>query len=217
MRMKSEELRVQLLTEEERETLERLVSSGKTVFWAPIEIESDEQMEALGITRKQCRVWRFGIVDVWIHLTPVDQETCEFLLESLRAKHKHVTREKRCMIPGERRPLIRCPECNACTHCPFPEARDRYSSAPLSLDSMMENGVDIPIPEDVYGLVETRDEIEAVSAAIKAVNPKYLRAITLYAYYGMSVKEIAAEMRETPRNVYYYIEQARKIGSKFKV
>lgn len=222
MRVKSEELREkrrelsverrERLTAEELETLASLVRCGKTVYWAPIEIENDEQMEALGLTKAQCRTWHIGRICITIHLTPTDRETGEYLLADLRTKYRKEFREQRCLIPGERKNLIRCPECNRCADCPYPEVRDRYSAAPLSLDSLIERGYEIPTRETGFEQAELLDELRPICAAISAVNPKYLRAITLQSYFGLSVAEIAEEMQETPRNIYFYIEQARKIG-----
>ena len=204
------------LTPEELETLSRLVSSGKTVFAAPIEIESDEQLEALGITRAQCQTWHIGSISVTVHLTPADDETRNYLVGELFNRIRNQNRAKRCLISGKREALIRCPECNRCAECPYPEDRDRYHAAPPSWDAMVEKGYDIPCQETGYDLVDLTDELKPVIDAIRAVNPKYLRAIVLRDYYGLSVKEVAEEMQETPRNVYFYIDRARKIGRQFR-
>ena len=107
-----------------------------------------------------------------------------------------------------------CPECNKCAECAFPEYRDRWPSSPLSLDTLTENGFEIPCTEEGFEQVEQRDEVQAVCEAIRAKNPKYLRAIVLKEIVGMSVQEIAERMNETARNVYYYIERAKEIGKK---
>ena len=213
---KDREITWENLTPEELETLSRLVSSGKTVFAAPIEIESDEQLESLGITRAQCRTWHVGSVSVTVHLTPADEETYDFLLEDIRQKYRHASRRNRCLIPGTQQPLIMCPECNKCAECPFPDYRGLFTAAPLSLDVLVDSGCDVPSTASGFDQLENRDELYAVCRKIRAVNPKYLRAIVLRDYYGLSVKEVAEEMQETVRNVYFYIDQARKIGRQIK-
>ena len=200
------------LTSEERETLAALTAAGTVVFAAPIEIENEGQLEALGITKAQCCTWYVGEIGITVHLTPADEETYEYLLKSLRAKYLKEHRERRCQIPGKKKTLIMCPECNKCDACPFPEYCDRWTASPLSLDIMIENGNEIPCTEEGFEQVEQRDEVQAICEAIRAENPKYLRAIVLKEIVGMSVQEIAERMNETARNVYYYIERAKEIG-----
>ena len=63
------------LTPSESKTLEQLESAGKEVFEAPIEIESTDQLHAMGLTWEQCRTWYFGTKRVTVHLTPSDEQT----------------------------------------------------------------------------------------------------------------------------------------------
>ena len=76
------------LTSEERETLAALTAAGTVVFAAPIEIENEGQLEALGITKAQCCTWYVGEIGITVHLTPADQETYEYLLKSLGDQRK---------------------------------------------------------------------------------------------------------------------------------
>ena len=83
------------LTPSESRTLEQLESAGKEVFEAPIEIESADQLHAMGLTWDQCRTWYFGTKRVTVHLTPSDEQTYRFLRDELRAKHRSEYRERR--------------------------------------------------------------------------------------------------------------------------
>ncbi len=112
------------LTPSESRTLEQLKRAGKEIFEAPIEIESADQLHAMGLTWDQCRTWYFGTKRVTVHLTPSDEQTYRFLRDELRAKHRSEYRERRCMIPGKLKPLIPCPEKNSCKNCPYPQCRD---------------------------------------------------------------------------------------------
>ena len=58
--------------------------------------------------------------------------------------------------------------------------------------------------------------IAEVVKAIAAQNPKFAKAIMLKEYYGLSVAEIADRLHDTPRNVYFYLDQAKKIGKLYK-
>ena len=68
------------LTPSESRTLEQLERAGKEVFEAPIEIESSDQLHAMGLTWDQCRTWYFGTKRVTVHLTPSDEQTYRFRL-----------------------------------------------------------------------------------------------------------------------------------------
>lgn len=201
-----------VLTPEELETLAALVRRGKPVFAAPIEIESSEQMEALGLRREQCRTWQIGSIRVTVHLTPADEETCLFLLGELQRKYRHANRQNRCLIPGRQKPLIRCPDCNRCSQCPFPQHREKLSGACLSLDSMIDDGFSFAQEDMCWLRLEQQEALRAAFEAVRAANPKYLRAFLLREYAGLSVSEVAARMHDTERNVYYYIAQAKRLA-----
>ena len=215
MKNNGKEIIWEALTTEERETLAALTARGAVVFAAPIEIESEEQLEVLGITKAQCCTWRIGDIGVTVHLTPADRETYEYLLRDLRGKYRKEQREKRCHIPGKLKPLIKCPYRNRCDDCPFPEYSGRWPISPLSLDILTENGFEIPCTEEGFEQVEMRDEAQAICEAIRAENPKYLRAILLREIAGLTVQEIADRMQDTPRNVYYFLDRAKEIGRKW--
>ena len=61
------------LTPTESRTLEELERAGVEIFEAPIEIESADQLHAMGLTWEQCRTWYFGTKRVIVHLTPSDE------------------------------------------------------------------------------------------------------------------------------------------------
>ena len=95
------------LTKEEAKTLAALRVAGREVGIAPIEIESEEQMTTLGITKKQSRKWDVMMQRVRVHLTPASPEVADVLLKDLRKKYRQDTRVKRCKVPGKAKPLIR--------------------------------------------------------------------------------------------------------------
>ena len=54
------------------------------------------------------------------------------------------------------------------------------------------------------------------ASPIDAKNPLFTKAVVLKEYFGFSVDEIAEKLGTTKRNIYLYIEEAKKIGRKFK-
>ena len=212
------------LTSEEAKTLAELEKGGKKVYPAPILIEHSEQLQTLGITWEQVRTWYIGRDAVKVHLTPASKEVHDLLLGDLRAKHRTDYRRRRCQIPGTLKPTISCPEHNSCAECPFPEYRDQHQANTLSWELMVDDtyeeyeneayqdsGV-----EQLDAKIDTARELEAVLRVIAAKNPLYAKAIILKEYCNLSVDEIAEKLCATKRNVYFYINEARKIGRKFK-
>ncbi len=64
--------------------------------------------------------------------------------------------------------------------------------------------------------LEKRMDIADAVKVIAGQNPKLAQAIVLKAYCGLSMAEIADRLHGTPRNVYFYIDQAKKIGKQCK-
>lgn len=203
------------LTRIESETLADLVKNGKEVYAAPMEIECREQLDAFGLSWDDCKTWHIGSDKVIVHLTPADKATYDMLLGDLRKKHRDEYRQKRCKIPGKQKALIRCPECNSCANCPFPEYRDKHQPDVISWDGLLESGYEQAYDEDIRQL-DVKSELESVCAAIDAENPKYTRAIVLKELYGYPVKEIAQMMDDTERNIYFYISEAKRIGKQYR-
>ena len=127
------------LSWKEAETKSALERSGKTVFYAPIEIESREQLDSLSITWNQCRTWRIGRRPVIVHLTPCDEDTYNLLFRSLKNEYHREYRNTRCLVPGKNKPLIRCPESNRCSACPYGVTSENRRSNLVSFDELVEN------------------------------------------------------------------------------
>lgn len=219
------EIKWERLTPTETETLADLAKSGEEIYPAPIEISDDpelrkSQFESLGISWADCKTWYVGSKKVIVHLTPSDKTTYDLLLGELRDKHRDEYRKRRCLIPGVLKPLIPCPESNRCAECPFPECRDKHRANNLSWEQMIEKayeGNDADTHEEPgYHQTEVRLELEAVCKVIGARNPLYAKAIIMKEYHGMSVDEIARELHTTKRRVYFYLDEARKIGKQYR-
>lgn len=204
------------LTREEAKTLAELEKSGKEVYPAPILIEHSEQLQTLGITWEQVRTWRIGTDVVKVHLTPASKEVYDTLLGDLRAKHRTDYRRNRCQIPGKLKPTISCPEHNSCANCPFPEYRDQQQANTLSWEQMVDDGCEEDYQDGGVEQVDVKVELEAVLSIIVAKNPLYAKAIFLKEYYNQSVDEIAERLHTTKRNVYFFLNEARKIAKKFR-
>ena len=198
------------LTSDEVRTLNELRNKGKEVYAAPIEIEHGDQLESLGISWSQCRTWYIGNERITVHLTPSDEETYRFLLGELRARHRDEYRNSRCMVPGKYR-LIRCPECNSCRRCPFPEYRDQRQPTVISWDEGIET--------QSRGMAELQDAemlYEEIRELMIREDPLIAQVFELKEGSGMTVKEIADRLGLSIRQVYYYLQKVQDIGRKYK-
>ena len=198
------------LTSDEKRTLNELRNNGKEVYAAPIEIEHSSQLESLGISWSQCRTWYIGNERITVHLTPSDEETYRFLLGELRARHRNDYRNSRCMIPGKYH-LIRCPECNSCRRCPFPEYRDQRQPTVISWDEGIESE-----SREMADLYEAKVQYEELRERMVREDPLIAQVFELKEGSGMTVREIAEILQITSRQVYYYLQKAKEIGRKYQ-
>ena len=198
------------LTSDEVRTLNELRNQGKEVYAAPIEIEHGEQLESLGISWSQCRTWYIGNERITVHLTPSDEETYRFLLGELRARHRDDYRNSRCMVPGKYR-LIRCPECNSCRRCPFPEYRDQRQPTVISWEEGIENE-----SREIAELYEAKVQHEEIRQLMIQEDPLIAQIFEMKDGSGMTVKEIADRIGLSIRQIYYYLQKVQDIGRKYK-
>ena len=200
-------------TPTEAQTLKDLEISGAEIYAAPIEIEHKEQLETLGITWEECRTWYIGSEKVIIHPTPADKDTYLFLLGELRTKHRKAYRSRRCQIPGKRKSLIMCPECNRCSECPYPEYRDQHKASNISWDTL--SGYEGEANDRMLEQLQAKLEYEELRDLMNAENPIITQIFEMKECDNYSVEKIAEKLHITERNVYYYLSRAKAIGKKY--
>ena len=202
-------------TPEELDTLKRLDRTGTPVFLAPIEIEDRNQFESLHITQAHCRTWRIGSEQVLVHLTPADEATYRFLLNELRTKHRKGYRSVRCMVPGRQKPLIRCPDTNKCSDCPYgrkPEDRDPNE---ISWDGLIEAGTEPKITDHTTPQAETELMYKELLDLMAREDPDIAKAYNWREHLGYDVKEIANKLQLSDRQVRYLLQKAETIRVKY--
>lgn len=204
----AKEIKWECLTSDEAKTLNELRNNGKEVYAAPIEIEHSEQLVSLGISWRQCRTWLIGNERITVHLTPADEDTYSFLLGELYARHRDSYRQNRCMVPGKTR-LIRCPESNSCSNCPFPGCRDHRQPNVISWDEGIESE-----SREMAELYEAKVQYDEIRELMIREDPLIAKVFEMKAGAGMTVKEIAELLQITSRQVYYYLQKAQDIGRK---
>ena len=114
------------------------------------------------------------------------------------------------MVPGKYR-LIRCPECNSCRRCPFPEYRDQRQPTVISWDEGIESE-----SREIADLYEAKVQYEEIRQLMIREDPLIAQIFEMKEGSGMTVKEIAEILQITNRQVYYYQQKAQDIGRKYK-
>ncbi len=187
------------------------MTKNEEIIYAPIEIESADQLHALGATWDDCKTWRIGAKPVTVFLVPADEETRDFLLKELQTKYEHYSRRTRCLVPGVRKSLIICPERNHCDQCPYGRVKDPGASVPLSLDTLIEDGFEMEAGDSTAAAAEASIELERILKRLYEVNPIYVRLVTLRAE-GYTVEEITSIMHISRATFFCMQKEIRTLG-----
>ena len=192
--------------------------NGETVYLMPIVIKNRADLENYHIGWKDCKTLYFGKCkgDTVYFYQTTDKALADFHWSEVNTQHSADYRKNRCKIPGTLKPLITCPDTNKCSNCPYPEYRDKHQPDNLSWELMAEEGYEVPGENHEMRRFKARMEINDVCKVISQKNPKYTMAIVLKEYCGYSVPEIAKKLNDTERNIYFYLNQAKAIGKKYK-
>ena len=200
---------------EEIEQATQFVKDGCVNYYAPIEIEHSGQLETLNITWNDCRTWHIGSERVTVYLCPADEATYRFLLGELRRKHRNGYRAVRCMVEGKLKPLIRCPESNKCSACPYGRKPEDREANIISWDGLIESGYEGEADNRMVEQLQAKLEYDEIRTLMDSENPIIAQVFEMKERDGFSVSEIADRLHIKPRNVYYYLDRAKAIGKKY--
>ena len=134
----------------------------------------------------------------------------------INSEHSQENRMKRCLVPGKRRPLIPCPECNSCAKCPYPEYRDKHEMQEVVFDDEIKVQRTRSTESPDYHKLEVKWKIQGACKMMDEQNPLFAKAIILKEYNGYTVPEIAEILHCTEYDVRYYLRRAIEIGKAFK-
>ena len=185
------------------------------VIYAPIEIESEEQMRDLGLKQEDCRTWKIGNSRVLVYLVPANQETRDFLLAELYTRHTQERRKNRCVVPGLRKAWIQCPSENSCSDCPYGYQYVEGGARCLSLEKMLEDGFDSSGWDDTSDTVTNREELRCLYELLNEADPNLVRIVELQAA-GFSVAEIADKMGVSQPTVYRALQKIHQLAQDYR-
>ena len=193
--------------------------SGETMYFAPIRVQTDDDLKTFGVGKEARWTLPFGKSSVkykvLYFLTP-KEELAEDFWERINTQHSQDNRKRRCMIPGKLKPLIVCPDCNSCAHCPYPEYRDKHETREISYNDKLNAQKITPKESPEIRKLELTWTIREACRRISEINPLFTRAIVLKEYYNLTVDEIAEELNCSPHMVRYYLRRATEIGKEFR-
>lgn len=199
------------LSSEEIETKTILEENGKPVYYMPIEITNQEQLETLGITRQQCRTWRFGAEWKTVHLTPCSEEVFTVLSRDLWLQQTQEYRNNRCMVPGKQKPLIRCPEKNKCDSCPFGKSPWKRQPNIISVDGLMEIGREPESTESAEQLVFQRMELLEIKVKMDEKDKRLFEIFVMVNLQDYKKNDIAAKYNISAKTVRKLINEMNEI------
>jgi len=204
------------LSMEEIETKTNLEEKGETVYYIPIEVQNPDHLEILGITRDQCRTWRYGTELKTVHLTPCGKEVFMLLSHNLWVQQTQEYRRNRCMVPGKQKPLIRCPETNKCDACPFGFSPWNRQPNIISLDELMDTDREPCYEESVDQLVCQRMELQEIRAMMDEKDKRLFEIFVLMNLLGYKKCAIAKILHTSPKHVEQLIEEMNDIIRQFR-
>ncbi len=188
---------------------------GEILYDCPMEIVDQKDLDNYGITWRDCRVLNFhgsDRVTVYFFKTG-DRTLAEYQWSYLDSKHSRENAAKRCMVPGKRKPFIRCRDTVPCDKCPYLGVR----IPPVeSLESRMETGWE-PVSDDrVDTQVFSKLEYEDIKAVMDEEDVRIARAFEMKELLGYSAAEIAEKLKVSQPRVYQLIARAKAIGKEYR-
>ena len=124
----------------------------------------------------------------------VTEEVYRAYVRPIRTEQRQQRRDWKCRIVGEKGNLVRCNK--NCNECKYAENGNKAMGNILSLDKLLEKGVEIAdnggTPEEIYLEKEERTSLqEQVHRAIETLPEKQRRVIELFYFDELSQEEIA--------------------------
>ena len=180
-----------------------------------MEIKCQADLDNYGITWDDCRTLNFhGSEKVTVYFMKVESRAlAEYQWSYLDSKHSRGFASARCMIPGKRKPWVKCPDTVSCAKCPH--KADRKPPV-ISWDKLISTGYE---PEEGAAPDEqamAKLEYQAIRDLMDAEDVRIARAFEMKELMGYDVKEIAAELSVSGPRIYQLLNRAREIGKAYR-
>ena len=189
--------------------------NGEVLYDAPLQIRSKADLDNYGITWDDCRTLNFhGSEQMTVYFfKTTNRAFAEDQWSYLDTQHSQGFASVRCMIPGTRKPWIKCPTTVSCAKCPH--KADRKPPV-ISWDGLIETGYDpaegAPADEQAIGKMEYQE----IRALMDAEDVRIAYALEMKKLMGYDVKEIAAELGVSGPRIYQMLARAKAIGKAYR-
>jgi hypothetical protein len=154
----------------------------------------------VGVKKSQIRKWRIGNRLVDVVLVPGTKAQYDAVMSSYSAEFKAEDRDKRCEVSNGKGKLIRCPENNKCSQCPYATSLDKKNFGTLTfscLEADNEDGEETDFEAVARATYGTADiylgMLNELISRVQEIDPNYGKILQLLSD-GFSHKEIADEI-----------------------
>ena len=192
--------------------------NGEILYDAPVVIRDKADMRNYGITDDDCKYLHRGSserVRVYFFKT-TNRAFAEYQWEGLNNLHSSGYYSTRCIVPGTRKPFVKCPDTNKCSECPYGRTPETKQVPVVSWDGLLDSGWEPAPAESVEHQVMAKLEYQAIRFLMDAEDPRIALAFEAKELYGDSVKAIAADLGVSEPRVYQLIKRAKAIGRQFR-
>ncbi|MBR1709715.1 MAG: hypothetical protein IJ719_12950 [Clostridia bacterium] len=145
--------------------------NGENFYLFPVRVKDENDLKTFGVNKTARWTLPFGPSPLKyqvLYFVAENEELAEDFWKKINTEHSQESRNKRCLIPGKLRPTIICPESNKCSHCPYPECRDKHEMREIVYDDEIKV---IKVNPHAHKLGATINETgELVKQGIKAYN-----------------------------------------------
>lgn len=183
-------------------------------FFIPCEVfRNEKERRESGFPEENCRYVSFpsgkralvGFIKTRIRPNDV---LIKDLWNSINRQLNECHRNSRCQIPDKHGILIRCPDSNKCSDCPFSvKAEDRQLTI-VNYSEPEELAIGI---SELDG-IENEMNLEVISKGINRRDPKAGRVFDLLAFHGYQLYNIAMMEGLTDRQIRYLLDKIKKFG-----
>lgn len=188
--------------------------ANQNIYFAPIEIRTQEDLDNYHIQWSDCRTLHFGTSDsVTIYPFPTkDKALYDLFRKSLNNEHSDAYRATRCQVPGKRGRLVRCDTRNSCSNCPYGYDPTDKQPNNISLDGLLEIGWEPGVADTTSEKALAAVEYAGIRARMNSEDERIAPLFEDYTLEGLSIAELMEKYNLSRRRVFQLLARARVIG-----
>lgn len=190
-------------------------SNGETLYACPMEIETQADLDAYGITKADCRTLNFhGSEKVTVYFLMVDsREFADYQWRYLDSLHRRGYRNSRCWVPGKQKEWIRCRDTNPCACCPY---KDQRKPPTISWDRLLASGYEPEATAPAEEQAIAKMVWNEIRTLMDAEDIRIAQAFEAKVLYGLSAQEIADTLGVSVPRVYQLFNRGKAIAKAYR-